>query len=98
MKIVNMAENWREQALCRQFKDIDFYSDEPLERKRSKAICKNCKVASHCLKFAIDTNEAFGVWGGYTQRERRTIRRKYKNLDIQIAQELVIKNGNQILH
>jgi hypothetical protein len=97
MKIINMGEGWREKALCRNYDDLDFYTEDRNEMKRVKMICKSCPVADHCLKFAVNANEIFGVWGGFSQRERRTIRRNHKNIDNNIAKKLVISNGNKIL-
>jgi WhiB family redox-sensing transcriptional regulator len=41
-----------------------FFSDEPLEMARAKAICSRCVARAHCLAAAIAREEPCGVWGG----------------------------------
>jgi WhiB family redox-sensing transcriptional regulator len=49
------------------------YRDE----KGAKAICDTCPYKARCLQFAISQRgEVEGIWGGTTEGERRTIRRK----------------------
>jgi WhiB family transcriptional regulator, redox-sensing transcriptional regulator len=43
---------------------------------RAKAVCRRCPVRDQCLEFALDSGQAFGVWGGTTGEERRLIRRR----------------------
>lgn len=44
---------------------------------RAKAVCAGCPVRDPCLQFALDSGQAFGVWGGTTGEERRLIRRRH---------------------
>jgi WhiB family transcriptional regulator, redox-sensing transcriptional regulator len=41
-----------------------FFSENPAEAARAKAICARCTVRSLCLARAIQRGEPFGVWGG----------------------------------
>ena len=41
-----------------------FFSDEPHDIARSKAICSRCAVQEQCLEGAIRREEPWGVWGG----------------------------------
>lgn len=41
-----------------------FFSDEPVETARAKAICGKCALAVACLEGALDRGEPWGVWGG----------------------------------
>ena len=43
---------------------------------RAKAVCRGCPVRDECLEFALDSGQAFGVWGGTTGEERRLLRRR----------------------
>jgi hypothetical protein len=59
---------------------IVFYPNKPsAEVSKAKAICNGldgkepCKYQEMCLKYAIDNGEAFGVWGGTSERDRRRI-------------------------
>ena len=48
------------------------------EELRAKLICRSCPVKSECLEYAI-LNREYGIWGGMTQRERRTeVRRRIR--------------------
>lgn len=44
--------------------------------RRAKAICDTCPVQFACLKWAVDTKQPFGVWGGMTERDRRVLLKK----------------------
>lgn len=50
--------------------------------EEAKAIChgtydgRECPLLAQCLEFALINNERFGVWGGTTPEERRTIRKE----------------------
>ena len=37
------------------------------------AMCRICPVRGPCLAFAVDTGQMFGIWGGRTQREVRSL-------------------------
>ena len=39
-------------------------------------ICRRCPITQECLQWALDTRQAFGVWGGATAHERAAILRK----------------------
>jgi WhiB family redox-sensing transcriptional regulator len=41
-----------------------FFSENPAEAARAKAICARCQVRGLCLARAIERGEPFGVWGG----------------------------------
>jgi hypothetical protein len=38
-------------------------------------ICSNCHAKEECLSYGL-YHEHFGIWGGLTERERHTLRRK----------------------
>jgi WhiB family transcriptional regulator, redox-sensing transcriptional regulator len=41
-----------------------FFSENPAEAARAKAICARCTVRCLCLARALQRGEPFGVWGG----------------------------------
>ncbi len=43
----------------------------------AKAICQRCPVIAECLADALDNRTEFGVWGGMTERERRSMLRRH---------------------
>ena len=81
---VDQPEWWRTLAACRGVATDLFFpagdvAPEPVaQAERAKAICQECVVREECLQFALATNQEFGVWGGTTESERRTIRRRLR--------------------
>ena len=41
-----------------------FFSDDPIELARAKAICSRCVLRPACLAGALERQETWGVWGG----------------------------------
>jgi WhiB family transcriptional regulator, redox-sensing transcriptional regulator len=41
---------------------------------QAKAIRARCRVRRECLRLALATREAHGVWGGTSEEERRRLR------------------------
>jgi len=73
--------DWRLSAICKDSNAELFFpigsTGHALEMIDSaKSVCGKCPVAEPCLQFALDTNQEAGVWGGYTEEERRIIRRE----------------------
>jgi WhiB family transcriptional regulator, redox-sensing transcriptional regulator len=44
--------------------------------EEARAVCRRCEVARACLKWAIESGQDAGVWGGLSDDERRTLRRR----------------------
>lgn len=84
-------EDWKEQGKCwgkTTSPETDFWfpdpeddSDEVRKSKTSqaKAICYTCTVKEQCLRYAIENDEEYGIWGGKTRRERTAIKRQWDN-------------------
>lgn len=71
------TQPWMAQAACKS-RDPDLFYAHPMDHDRqreAKRVCNNCPVIAECLTQAIENDEPFGVWGGYTARERHDIRR-----------------------
>jgi WhiB family redox-sensing transcriptional regulator len=68
---------WMTGAACLQY-DADTWFPEgrgsPV--RTPKQICKGCDVIAQCLAYALANNEHFGIWGGKSERERRSLRRR----------------------
>jgi WhiB family redox-sensing transcriptional regulator len=71
---------WQRLGSCR-WKDASmfFAPDRPVDpahRRReveAKAVCARCPVRSHCAAYALSTGEPHGIWGGFTETERRRL-------------------------
>ncbi len=46
----------------------------------AKVICQTCPVIAECLADALDNRTEYGVWGGMTERERRTMLLRHPNV------------------
>ena len=49
----------------------------------AKKICARCPVAQTCLQYALDHEEAHGIWGGMSARQRNVILRNRRLLNNQ---------------
>ena len=70
--------DWQELAACRSAEPELFFpvsaAGQSLEQAgRAKAVCAHCPVRRECLQFALATRQAYGVWGGMSEEERRTV-------------------------
>ena len=54
-----------------------FYSDDVfVQLDAARDWCSACPVRLDCLQYALLYNEEFGVWGGTTEIDRKSLRRK----------------------
>ena len=44
--------------------------------EQAKSVCRRCEVAETCLKWAIESRQDEGVWGGLSADERRALKRR----------------------
>jgi WhiB family redox-sensing transcriptional regulator len=71
--------DWMHDGKCLDHDPELFY--EPLPTGSRSAtyvhpavrICRRCPVEATCLKYALDTRQNFGVWGGTTEDERKAM-------------------------
>lgn len=71
-----------EEVACRREPEL-WFSPVPGDVARAKSVCAECPVRAHCLAFAVNTGQDFGVWGGLDADERRLLRRR--RLERQLA-------------
>lgn len=67
--------DWGERAVCRSA-DPDELFVEGAAQNRAKALCSGCPVRLECLSHALDERIEHGIWGGMTERERRSLLRR----------------------
>jgi WhiB family redox-sensing transcriptional regulator len=46
-----------------------------LQIEDAKEVCRRCEVVEDCLRWALETGQDAGVWGGMSEDERRSIRK-----------------------
>ena len=49
-------------------------------RAVAKRLCGVCPLRRGCLSWALDSGEDYGIWGGYSENERRRLSRKLRAL------------------
>ncbi len=72
---------WRDQAACLTEDPELFFAignTGPARRQiaEAKAVCQRCSVVDTCLTWAMDSRQDAGVWGGLSEDERRTVKRR----------------------
>ncbi|MFI8287504.1 WhiB family transcriptional regulator [Streptomyces sp. ms191] len=68
-------DHWSDEANCRTADPEGLFGPSS-DQKRAKSVCTDCRVRLACLAEALDNRIEFGVWGGMTERERRTLLRR----------------------
>jgi WhiB family redox-sensing transcriptional regulator len=72
---------WRAQANCLDkdpglFFPVDARASEE-KVQEALGICAVCVVRPECLNYALETNQQAGIWGGYEEDERRSLRKRW---------------------
>lgn len=65
-------DGWATRAACRTI-DAEQLFARGAEQRAAAALCRHCPVQLQCLADALDYRVPFGVWGGFTERERRAL-------------------------
>lgn len=73
--------DWRSEAACLNvdpelFFPIGNTGPAVAQVAEAKAVCRECSVESECLQWAIANNQDSGVWGGLSEEERRSLKRR----------------------
>jgi len=68
-----MHQPWIEHAACKGIDTEVFFAETVEAIHEAQAICRDCPVKRECLDYAVEANCTFGVYGGLTHRQRRTI-------------------------
>jgi len=73
--------DWRHQAACltedpELFFPIGNTGPALVQIEEAKAVCRRCDVVDQCLRWAIETGQDSGVWGGMSEDERRALKRR----------------------
>jgi WhiB family redox-sensing transcriptional regulator len=69
---------WFEQAACTSADPDAWWPAKGGNIDKAKRICRGCPVRAPCLKYALDTNQKDGIWGGLSVNERRKLKREAK--------------------
>ncbi|MFI8103984.1 WhiB family transcriptional regulator [Streptomyces sp. NPDC086023] len=71
---------WQTEAACRGLEPERFFhpegergDDRAARDRAAKRVCERCPVRAQCLRHALRVQEPYGVWGGLTEEERRSL-------------------------
>ena len=76
-------DRWRARAACRHTDANLFFptgnTGSAVDQiEAAKAVCRSCPVQDACLRFAFETNQEAGVWGGKDEDDRRRLRKSWR--------------------
>ena len=71
---------WMLHARCRGANPTEFFPSDGLGVEMAQRICTGCQVRVECLEYALLHRIEHGVWGGASERERRRILRRRRDL------------------
>lgn len=72
---------WTELAACQYVGDDFWFPEKGGSTRAAKRVCMACEVRIPCLEYALEHREAFGIWGGLSEPERRAILRDPARLE-----------------
>lgn len=83
------STDWINDAECakREYRDkVEiFFSYKYDERHEAKNICYTCPVRDKCLKWALESKEIWGIWGGRDEYEiRRTLSVNNEGVEVRL--------------
>jgi WhiB family transcriptional regulator, redox-sensing transcriptional regulator len=76
-----MLMEWRRDAACKNqdaelFFPIGTGDASARQVNDAKAVCHRCPVIAACLAWATANDPVAGIWGGTTEQERASARRR----------------------
>lgn len=67
---------WQAAARCAEVGDDFWFPEKGGTAGPAKAICRGCVSRLPCLRYALGRHDD-GIWGGFTERERRAVSRQH---------------------
>ena len=83
--------DWYRDALCAQVDPDLWFPHKGSNTVPAKLICQTCPVVEECLAYALANSERYGIWGGYSERERRRLARGQR-----FAPAIAVGGGNRV--
>ncbi|MER7131573.1 WhiB family transcriptional regulator [Streptosporangium saharense] len=82
--------DWRHRAACRDvdpelFFPIGNTGPALMQIEEAKQVCRTCNVSEACLKWALESGQDAGVWGGLSEDERRALKRRTARVRARIS-------------
>ncbi|MDR2895608.1 MAG: WhiB family transcriptional regulator [Propionibacteriaceae bacterium] len=76
LPLAPIALPWQARGLCAETDPEAFFPEKGGSTREAKDICRKCQVRQECLEYALEHDERFGIWGGFSERERRKLKRR----------------------
>jgi WhiB family transcriptional regulator, redox-sensing transcriptional regulator len=73
---------WMLHARCRGANPTEFFPSDGTGVEFAQRICSGCPVRRECLEYALLHRIEHGVWGGASERERRRILRRRRDMAV----------------
>lgn len=67
---------WELDGLCRQVDPELFFPEKGDNAKAARRVCANCPVRTECLEAGVTEEHEFGIWGGLSINELKTLRKQ----------------------
>jgi WhiB family redox-sensing transcriptional regulator len=74
--LIDEERLWEADAACKGMDPSIFFPVNDDDALEAIAVCRACPVRDECLSWALETRERFGVWGGMTEKQRRSLLRR----------------------
>jgi WhiB family redox-sensing transcriptional regulator len=65
--------SWQDSAPCAESDPEAWFPEKGGTAVPAKRICARCEVKEECLRYALEHEIQFGVWGGLSSDERRPL-------------------------
>lgn len=70
-------QGWRARAACAGRSPNLWFPEggagNSTATREALSICRSCPVSTQCAEYAIAQPENFGIWGGLTQDDRKSL-------------------------
>ncbi len=66
---------WLKFKACSNVDANLFFREDRASTEQVQQHCANCLVTMHCLRYALENQVDYGVWGGLSQSTLRRMRR-----------------------
>jgi WhiB family redox-sensing transcriptional regulator len=80
-----MDTSWMANGNCAQEPPSTFFPSDGVGVEVARRICATCAVKEPCLEYALRNRIDHGVWGGCSERERRRILKRRRDLAVSAA-------------
>lgn len=84
---------WALDAVCAQTDPEAFFPEKGGSTRDAKSVCFTCDARQECLVYALRHKERFGIWGGFSERERAKLMKENKKFDNVLSIEQVAEQA-----